>query len=207
MHPSGSGDNPIDAGVLDVGRDDYYAHSGGWIDVRDSLFLRRLDVPQQPLTVTLGGSVGGEPGAERRTRDRLSDRLLDPLGWRRAGGARGHSGHWSPGRPLDERVHGHEHDLRADSRPAADRGRRLRPLSYSGRVLVAGRGRVTNGLGFSCVTSCNRRFEAGRNVAFRAAAAKGWVFAGWQGDCRGRTGACRVRFDGPHTIRAVFRRR
>ena len=58
MHPSGFGDDSIDANVLDVGRDDYYGHSGGWIDVRDSLFLRRLDVPQQPLAIALSGAVG-----------------------------------------------------------------------------------------------------------------------------------------------------
>ncbi len=207
MHPSGSGDNPIDAGVLDVGRDDYYAHSGGWIDVRDSLFLRRLDVPQQPLTVTLGGSVGASrvrsdaPGIDCPTVCSIP---------------------WDGGEPVvleaipatGRRVVRWTGACTGTSTTCAltlDRpqnaGVVFGPLFYSGRVLVAGRGRVTSGLGFSCVTSCNRRFEAGRNVAFRAAAAKGWVFAGWQGDCRGRTGACRVRFDGPHTIRAVFRRR
>ncbi len=33
----------LDQHVLDGGRDDYYAHSGSWLDVQDSLFLERLD--------------------------------------------------------------------------------------------------------------------------------------------------------------------
>ena len=33
--------------VLDGGRDDYYAHSGSWLDVQDSLFLERLDSPDR----------------------------------------------------------------------------------------------------------------------------------------------------------------
>jgi hypothetical protein len=33
----------LDQHVLDGGRDDYYGHSGSWLDVQDSLFLERLD--------------------------------------------------------------------------------------------------------------------------------------------------------------------
>jgi hypothetical protein len=33
--------------LLDAGRDDYYGHSGRWVDVQDSLFLERLDSPDR----------------------------------------------------------------------------------------------------------------------------------------------------------------
>ena len=33
----------LETHVLDGGRDDYYGHSGSWIDVQDSLFFERLD--------------------------------------------------------------------------------------------------------------------------------------------------------------------
>lgn len=37
----------LETHVLDGGRDDYYGHSGAWTDVRDSLFLERLDSPDR----------------------------------------------------------------------------------------------------------------------------------------------------------------
>jgi hypothetical protein len=38
--------------VLDSGRDDYYGHSGSWLDVQDSLFLERLDSPDRSAPTT-----------------------------------------------------------------------------------------------------------------------------------------------------------
>jgi hypothetical protein len=41
--------------TLDVGRDDYYAHSGAWYDLQDSGLLYRLDLslaPAQPVSAT-----------------------------------------------------------------------------------------------------------------------------------------------------------
>ena len=42
--------------ALDVGRDDYYGHSGSWWDVQDSAWLSHRNAPQFPLTVTATGS-------------------------------------------------------------------------------------------------------------------------------------------------------
>ena len=207
MHPSGFGDDSIETNVLDVGRDDYYDHSGGWIDVRDSLFLRRLDVPQQPLSVALSGAVGGSrvrsdapgidcptvcsiawDGGERVTLEVVPGDDRRVVRW--TGACTGTSSTCT---------------LTMDRPQSA--GVVFGPLTYAGRVVVGGRGRVTSAaLGFACARSCTGRFDAGSTVAFRAAAARGWVFAGWTGDCRGKS-ACRLRFDRSHAIRAVFRRR
>ncbi|MBA2331392.1 MAG: hypothetical protein H0V94_01195 [Actinobacteria bacterium] len=207
MHPSGFGDESIDGYVLDVGRDDYYGHSGGWIDVRDSLFLRRLDVPQQPLTVALSDSVGGSKiqsdapgidcptvctiawdGGERVTLEAIPGDDRRVVRWTGACGGTSLTCALTMDRPQNAGVV-------------------FGPLSYPGRVLIAGGGRVTSAaLGFSCARSCTGRFDADRTVAFRALPARGWAFAGWQGDCRGKN-ACRLRFDKTHTIRAVFKRR
>jgi len=46
MISSLSGDE-LETRVLDGGRDDYYGHPGSWTDVRDSLFLERLDSPDR----------------------------------------------------------------------------------------------------------------------------------------------------------------
>ncbi len=207
MHPSGFGDNSIETNVLDVGRDDYYDHSGGWIDVRDSLFLRRLDVAQQPLTVALSGAVGGSrvrsdaPGIDCPT--------VCSIAW--DGGERV----MLEAVPGDDRrvvrwtgaCTGTSSTCALTMDRSQSAGVVFGPLTYAGRVVVAGRGRVTSAaLGFACAKSCTGRFDADSTVAFRAAAARGWVFAGWTGDCRGKS-ACRLRFDRRHAIRAVFRRR
>lgn len=54
-----TGSNTYESGrleekVLDSGHDDYYAHSGSWWDVQDSLFLERLDSTDR----TAPGAVG-----------------------------------------------------------------------------------------------------------------------------------------------------
>jgi hypothetical protein len=60
--------NPLEALVLDAGRDDYYDHPGGWPDARDSLFLERLDSPDRaPPSPTAGltATNGPTPGFVR----------------------------------------------------------------------------------------------------------------------------------------------
>ena len=59
MAPFGMSD-AIGDYALDPGRDDYYGHGGPWFDIRASLWLRHLDVPEQPLTVTLVGASEGD---------------------------------------------------------------------------------------------------------------------------------------------------
>lgn len=40
-------DGPLEARVLDAGRNDYYGHSGSWEDLQDSRFLDRFDSPDR----------------------------------------------------------------------------------------------------------------------------------------------------------------
>jgi hypothetical protein len=47
LYPQQGSDVALDRLVLDAGRDDYYGHSSGWWDVRDSPFLARLDSPDR----------------------------------------------------------------------------------------------------------------------------------------------------------------
>jgi chitodextrinase len=49
--------------VLDIGRDDYYGHSGNWLDIQDSVWLLQEGVPQVELrTVVEGdGRVASDP--------------------------------------------------------------------------------------------------------------------------------------------------
>ena len=41
------GQVPLESRLLDVGRNDYYGHAGGWDDVQDSRYLERLDSPDR----------------------------------------------------------------------------------------------------------------------------------------------------------------
>ncbi|MDX6388029.1 MAG: hypothetical protein QOD85_1831, partial [Gaiellaceae bacterium] len=67
LYPYTSGD-PLSAQVLDFNHDDYYGHSGNWLDMQDSLWLHRLDLPQVSLNVAFSGSGGrvqsDEPGVD-----------------------------------------------------------------------------------------------------------------------------------------------
>jgi hypothetical protein len=53
---------PLDAHVLDFGRNDYYGHGGSWTDVQDSTFLERLDSPDRtPPTTPVDLVVADDP--------------------------------------------------------------------------------------------------------------------------------------------------
>ena len=62
LYPFAS-DSPLAQLLLDVGRNDYYAHAGTWFDIQDSSWLRRLDAAQARLTITVsgGGHVSSDP--------------------------------------------------------------------------------------------------------------------------------------------------
>jgi hypothetical protein len=207
MAPSGTEDSPIETIVLDAGHDDYYAHSGGWLDVQDSPFLRHLEAPAQPLTVALAGPAGvstvtsGEPGidcpsacsvswdgGQHVTLEATPGANLKIVRWTGACTGTGSTCELTMDGPKSTSVV-------------------FGPLFYSGRVAVVGKGLVTNAAaGLRCARSCSARFDAGAAVAFRATPLKGWRFTGWSGDCRG-TALCRLRFDRAHSIRATFKRR
>ena len=50
LYPQTDG-RPLQQMVLDFNHDDYYAHTGNWDDIQDSIFLHHLDVPQVELRV------------------------------------------------------------------------------------------------------------------------------------------------------------
>ena len=54
LYPFLSPDSNLDLVTLDVGNDDYYAHSGSWWDVQDSAWLEHL--PQFPFSLSEEGS-------------------------------------------------------------------------------------------------------------------------------------------------------
>jgi hypothetical protein len=216
MYPTTSGE-PLDAVVLDRGRDDYYGHSGSWFDVRDSFWLARLDAAQFPLSVKVSGpghvvsdlpgidcpgacSIGWESG----TRVTLVPRASD--GARFSGWKGACSGRDSCTVALDA-ARGVEATF-ATGTPGSAGGGAAPADPYRLSVTVSGAGRVSSSpAGISCTRSCSAWFDGGTSVALRAAAARGWRFAGWRGACAQGGGRCLLSMRANRGIRATFVRR
>lgn len=212
MYPSTSG-QPLDAVVLDAGRDDYYGHSGAWFDLQDSFWLARLDAEQVPLTVSVTGPgrVASElpgldcPGACSIAWDRGMRVALVPTaepgarfaGW--TGACRGNTA-CAVGMNAADAVTA----TFTRNAPGGNGGVTSHRLSVS----VSGRGRVVSTpTGISCIRSCSARFGSGSSVSLRAVAQRGWRFVGSGAPCAGSVTTCTLAMQSDRGIRATFARR
>ncbi len=185
--------------VLDVGRDDYYGHSGSWWDIQDSQWLEHL--PLRPLTVAVsgGGSVLSSPKAlscPPACTVNADDGSTIALAAAPAAGRR--LVRWSGACSGPDAC---VVTMDGDKNVTAVFG----PASFRLAVAVSGRGSVA-GAGPACRARCTRSLPAGAKTVLRAIPAKAYRFAGWSGDCRG-TGACVLRGDRAHAVTARFVRR
>jgi hypothetical protein len=202
MYPFIAPDTTLDSVVLDVGHDDYYAHTGTWWDVRNSDWLTHL--PQQPFSLALAGEgtvsvIAGttelpcESGCDALQLDdgeSVSVTAIPAPGWKFAA--------WSGG------CAGAAADCRLSvGGPTSVRARFVRaPLRLT--VAVRGRGRVRSApAAIDCSRTCKTTFTS-HTVRLVAVPAPGWRFAGWSGGCRGKRG-CTVTATA--TVRARFQRR
>jgi hypothetical protein len=195
----------FDGLVLDVGHDDYYAHSGSWPDIQDSTWLARADVPPVGLTVTVRQRTGDDrvlsdlagidcPSACAVLYDAGA---LVRLVARPAPGARFVA--WSgacTGRDACTVT------MDAAKSVEAVFGANEFRLTLS----VIGSGRVSApALGLACARRCAAVGAADSVVRVRALATKGWRFLRWTGACRGR-GTCSVRLSQNQAVGAAFQR-
>jgi hypothetical protein len=193
------------AGVrLDVGRDDYYGHSGGWFDLQDSRWLLNA-AAQIPLTVGVSG-----PG-------RVAVGPVDP------GCASGCVVEWDHGAQLTltaEPAVGNR--FAGWSGACAGRARVCRvtmdaaktasaAFRDAARVTVrrSGLGSVSSAPGgISCGRTCSSVFLDGQTVTLRARSARGWRFVRWTGACRSVRTTCTLRAVARGSVAtATFRRR
>jgi hypothetical protein len=212
MYPSTSG-QPLDAVVLDAGRDDYYGHSGAWFDLQDSFWLARLDTPQVPLSVSVSGPgrVASElpgldcPGACSIAWDRGLRVALVPIaepGARFAGWKGACTG--NAGCTVGMDAAGAVTAAFTRSAPGGNAG----VTSYRLSVKVSGGGRVlSTPTGISCTRSCSARFGSGSTVSLRAVARKDWRFLGWGVPCGSKVATCTVSMQADRGVRATFARR
>lgn len=199
MYPS-IDSSPLESRFLDVGRDDYYGHSGSWSDARDAPWLVRLDAQAQ-LTVSVQGpgTVSADvPGLECSqpctttwNRDtNLTLRATPAPGAKlvRWGGA-----------------------CTGAARCAVSVGRAgpvtalFAPATFRLVVGVAGRGAVTSvGPGISCRPRCRASLPSHVPVRLVAKPASGWKLQSWSGACRGSRPTCNLPMKQAATVRATF---
>jgi hypothetical protein len=194
---------PLTSLTLDPGRDDYYGHSGSWPDLQDSPWLIQLD-RQAPLNLSISGPgrvVGDVPGLDCTqtctTTWNASTRLvLTPTASTGAKVVRW-SGPCTGAAPCS---------LVTGQNGAASI--LFAPKTYRLSVRVSGRGRVsTLRSAIACPGRCSAALASYTPVQLTAAAAPGWRFKRWQGNCRGTRIACVLPMTGNASARAMFVRR
>lgn len=196
LYPTTDG-RPLQQQVLDYGHDDYYAHSGTWDDIQDSVWLRHLEAPPVSLTVTMTGGTGtvtsavpgvacGAPCTTQWDPNSLVTLHASPgPGFRfvKWAGACSSNGNCAVAM------------TQAQTATAIFGPSRV-PLE----VKKVGRGTV------HCTPACAPTFAAGRVLTLRAVPAKGWRFAGWSGACTGTRTICRPPTGSAISVRATFRK-
>ncbi len=199
MFPSIGGE-PLSAKLLDLGRNDYYGHSGSWTDTQDSPWLVRLDA-QAPLALTVSGSgsVSADvPGLLCRTSctttwnsgQRLALTATPSAGERLVRWTGACSG--AAGCVLSVT-------------PGAAVTAVFAPASFRLSVAVSGKGTVRSAKsGITCRPRCSAAFPSFSPVALTAAPAKGWRFRSWSGACRGAKKTCTVPMSAATSARATF---
>jgi List-Bact-rpt repeat protein len=188
----------LDEAILDVGRDDYYAHTGPWFDLQDSPWLllaqRQVEVTLAPVgrgVIRDGDGLACEtPCVSEWDNGRELNLNAEPAdgylfrGWARA----------CTGRAPDCTFM-----LAASTTVSA-----VFRLALDLTVAVTGRGSVTGTI--PCKRTCARTVASGDPVALRARAARGWRFVRWTGPCRGSRPVCSFRATKAGSVRATFAR-
>jgi Divergent InlB B-repeat domain len=202
MYPFASGE-PLDALVLDAGRDDYYAHPGPWPDVQDSPWLVFLNSQiRLALELTGTGSVQSDiPGldcssacsTDWNTGTKLGLTATPAKGQRllRWTGACSGSGLCA-----------------VDLSQAANVGAVFGPATFRLSVARTGRGTVRGARGaIDCGSKCAAAVRSYTATALTATAAKGWRFRSWSGACNGTRPTCALPMTAASAARATFVRR
>ena len=204
MDPYNQAGSPLSAIVLDVNHDDYYAHSGSWLDVQDSEWL--IHLPQRSLSVQLvsrrggAGTVVSRPAAiscpdrcEAVLDEGLEvtlvpgpDRCSTFVGWEGS----------CTGADLCRLTLGAPATVRA----LFARARETLTVRVSGKGLV-----TSSPVGIRCPRRCKVTLDRDATVRLTPVPARGYRFLRWSGDCTG-TRACTVTVTAGTDVRAVFAR-
>jgi hypothetical protein len=183
--------------ILDVNHDDYYAHSGSWDDIQDSLWLEHLNTPKIQLNVTFSGAgtikseVPGVDCAASCTTQWDQGSLVSLTA---SPGSNDRFVRWAGSCIGDG-----DCSLKLDQAVTATAV--FGPLRIPVRATTAGRGTI------KCTPKCTKSFAAGELLTLHAEPVKGWRFSGWSGACKGTRLTCSPATDFALSVRATFRRR
>ena len=202
MSPRIGGD-PLAAKLLDPGRDDYYAHSGGWADTQDSPWLVRLDA-QAPLALTIfgpGSVTANVPGLLCAASCTTTWNSGQPLALTATPGAGARLVRWTGACSGSAACN-------LTVAPGATVGAVFGPASFRLRVSVSGKGAIRSSTaGITCRPRCSASFRSFSPVRLTATPAKGWKLRSWSGACRGAGKTCTVPMSAATSARATFVRR
>jgi hypothetical protein len=193
-------DSPLEAKLLDVGRDDYYGHGGSWTNTRNAAWLVQLD-GQVPFPVSLSGPGGVSadvPGLDcaatctttwnTGTRFTLTARPRQGAKLVRWSGACTGAG-----------------TCNVTVGQATTVSALFAPATYRVSVRVTGQGSVRSGrAGITCRPRCASTFPSHVPLRLTAKPAEGWRFHAWAGACRGARLSCTVPMTSAAQARAVF---
>ena len=183
--------------VLDFNHDDYYAHGGTWIDIQDTIFLHRLDVPQVPLSVALVGQgtvISDVPGVDCSAACTTQWDPGSAVTLRVTPGRGSRLVRWTGGCTGPDEC---QLNLAQATSVTAVFGPATIPVTVS----MTGKGAV------KCSPACSKRFSAGTALTLRAAPANGWKFVRWSGSCTGTRLTCSPKTDSAVTVRATFKKK
>src|SRR4249919_363130 len=191
MYPSTDGTS-LSGLTLDPGRDDYYGHSGPWLDVQDSPWLVQLD-RQSPLAIAVSGSgqvQADVPGLLCSRSCSTSWNSGTQLSLSAAPGQNAKFIRWGGA------CRGSSHCQVTVGQSGAVSAQ-FAPLTYRLTVRVSGKGTIRGASsGIACPGQCAATVGSFKQLRLRAAPAKRWKFRSWAGACTGRQPVCTLPMNG-----------
>ncbi len=203
LYPVANG-TPLSGLTLDVGHDDYYAHSGSWFDLQDSRWLRHLDTPQSHLSVIIQGAgtvTSDVPGISCTASCESDWDANQAVGLGTVAGPGMRFVRWTGGCTGAAAC--------TVALAAATTATALfAPATFPLTIAVTGHGGVrTSSTAAACTARCRLAVTSYTGLSLRAVPAAGWRFAHWAGACRGTRVLCSLPMTSASAARAVFAKR
>lgn len=199
LYPYSTPGVPLANLVLDYNHDDYYAHSGSWIDIQDSAWLHLLNALQVPLSVSLTGAgavQSAQPGLTCSSACTTSWDQGSAVTLTAAPTANTRFVRWGG---ACAGVGAGVCDLTLQSAQSVTAV--FGPAKVGLKLSTAGRGSIY------CVPRCATTIKAGSLLSLIAQPGKGWTFVRWSGSCKGSQPVCHPVTGAAVAAKATFRKK
>lgn len=203
LYPFSNG-TPLTGLTLDVGRDDYYAHSGAWFDIQDSRWLRHLDAPPTHLSLIIQGVgtvTSDVPGIACTASCESGWDANQAVGLQAAAGPGMRFVRWSGGCAG-------EIDCSLALASATTVTALFAPATFPLTINITGHGGVRASFtAAACTARCRLSLVSYTTTVLRAVPGAGWRFTRWAGACRGTRLTCSAPMTSATATRAIFAKR